>query len=82
MMGQDPMVGVSKVSGKGLVLIPYDMRVKLNLQPGTKMILMVENDLIVLRKAEALFERSEQQQSILGRLRSVFSRLPIRDIED
>ena len=81
MVNQDSIIGVSKVSENGLVQIPYDVRVKLDLRPGTKMILMVENDLIVLRRAEAIFEKNEPQ-SIFGRLRSVFSKIPIKDIEE
>lgn len=77
----DPIVGVSKVSEKGLVRIPFEIREKMDPHAGTKMILMVENDMIVLRKAEVVFQRKEQP-GILGRLRSVFSKLPIRDIEE
>lgn len=79
-MEDDPIIGVSKVSEKGLVQIPFDVRQRLDLRPGTKMILMVENDLILLRKAEKIFERREQQ-GLLERLRSVFTKLPIKDIE-
>ena len=79
-MRQDPIVGVSKVSEKGAVRIPYDIRQMMGLEPGTKMILMVEDDMVVLRKADVIIGR--EPPGILDRLRSVFSRLPIKDIED
>lgn len=80
MVRESPVVVVSKVAKNGTVQIPYEVRTKLDLQPGTKMILMVEGDMVVLRKADAVFERREPP-GLLERLRSVFSGVPIRDIE-
>jgi len=77
----NPVVAVSKVAKNGVVQIPYEVRTKLDLQPGTKMILMVEGDIVILRKADAVFERRESP-GLLERLRSVFSGMPIRDIEE
>ncbi len=79
-MKEDPVVAVARVTQKGIVQIPHEVRAKLDLQPGTKMIIMVEGDMVILRKADAIFEK--EPQSLLGRIRSVFSSLPIRDIEE
>ncbi len=53
----DLLVRVSRVSEKGLVQIPLEIREKLDLQLGTKMIIMTTEDAVVLRKAELLFAR-------------------------
>ncbi|MDG6924959.1 MAG: hypothetical protein JRN09_00240 [Nitrososphaerota archaeon] len=81
-MPDDVLVKVSKVSEKGLVQIPLGIREKLDLQPGTKMVVMVVDGIVVLRKAEFLFEKRKEPSGLIGRLRSVFSRLPIKDIEE
>ena len=39
-MPDNPIVAVSRVSEKGLVQIPLEIREKLDLQPGTKLIVM------------------------------------------
>lgn len=79
-MPEGPTVAVSRVKEKGIVQIPYEVRERLGLEPGTKLILVVKDDLIILQKAESLFERREQP-SFIERLRSVFTKLPIKDIE-
>ncbi len=80
-MPDDPIVAVTKVSEKGLVQIPLNIRERLDLTPGTKMIVMTTEDAVVLRKAELLFAR-EPPAGLLKKIRSMFSRVPIRDIEE
>jgi AbrB family looped-hinge helix DNA binding protein len=48
-MPDDPIVAVTRVSGKGLVLIPLEIREKLDLQPGTKLNVVAAEDAVVLR---------------------------------
>jgi AbrB family looped-hinge helix DNA binding protein len=80
-MSDDVLVKVSKVSEKGLVQIPLEIREKLDLQPGTKMIVYATEDGVVLRKAELLFP-TESPGGLLQRLRGIFAKVPIRDIEE
>jgi AbrB family looped-hinge helix DNA binding protein len=80
-MREAPVVAVSKVAKNGVVQIPHEVIAKLDLRPGTKLILMEVDGMVVLRKADAVFERREQP-GLLDRLRSVFSGMPIRDIEE
>ncbi len=80
-MPDDPIVAVTKVSEKGLVQIPLNIRERLDLTPGTKMIVMTTEDAVVLRKAELLFAR-EPPAGLLKKIRAMFSRVPIRDIEE
>ena len=63
------------------VQIPLEIREKLDLQPGTKMIVYATEDGVVLRKAELLFA-SESPGGLLRRIRDIFSKVPIRDIEE
>ena len=80
-MPDDPIVAVTRVSGKGLVLIPREIREKLDLQPGTKLIVVAFEDAVVLQKVEALLAR-ESPKGILKRIRTMFSKVPVRNIEE
>lgn len=80
-MSDDPIVAVTKVSEKGLVQIPLNIREKLDLTPGTKMIVIATEDMVVLQKAETIFAK-ERPRGVVSRLRSIFSKVPIRDIEE
>jgi AbrB family looped-hinge helix DNA binding protein len=75
------LVKVSKVLDKGQVQIPLEMREKLDLKPGTKMIVYATEDGVVLRKAELFFER-EAPIGLLRKIRGIFSKMPIRNIEE
>ena len=80
-MPDDPIVAVTRVSGNGLVTIPREIREKLGLQPGTRLVVVAVEDAVVLQRAEALLAR-ESPRGILKRIRTMFSRVPIRDIEE
>jgi AbrB family looped-hinge helix DNA binding protein len=80
-MPDDPIIAVSRVSGKGLVLIPLEIRVKLGLQPGMKLIVIAVEDAVVLQRVEALPAR-ESPKGILERIRTMFSKVPIENIEE
>ena len=47
-MPDEVLVKVSKISDKGLVTIPLEIRRKLGLAPGTKMIVIATEDAVVL----------------------------------
>lgn len=80
MPGDNILVRVSKVSDKGLVTIPLEIRQKLGLSPGTKMVIIATQDAVVLRKGSWLFAK-ERPSGLLRKIRAVFSKVPIRDIE-
>lgn len=79
-MPDDPIVAITRVSGKGLVLIPLEIREKLDLQPGTKLIVVAVGDAVVLQKVGLLLAK-ESPRGILKRIRSIFSKVPIKNIE-
>jgi len=45
---------VTKVSDKGQVVIPKEVRDRLRLSPGTKLIVVATDDAIVLQRIEAV----------------------------
>ncbi len=51
-------VGTTKLSSKGQVVIPEDVRKELGLEPGAQFVVMGEGDLVILKKIEAP-DRSE-----------------------
>ena len=51
-------IATTKLSSKGQVVIPEDVRTELGLEPGAQFIVMGEGDLVILKKIEAP-DRSE-----------------------
>lgn len=80
-MPDDVLVKISKVAQKGQVQIPFEIRQKLDLQPGTKMIVYATEEGVVLKKADLLFA-SESPGGLLKKLRGIFAKIPIQDIEE
>jgi len=81
MPDDDVLVRVSKVSDKGLVTIPLEIRRKLGLAPGTKMVVIATEDAVVLRKGSLLFAK-ERPSGLVRKIRAMFSKVPIRNIEE
>lgn len=77
----DPVIAVAKVLPKGAVQLPPEVRQRLGLKPGTKLILATAGDAVVIRKAEVLLQK-RPSGGIVNRLRSIFSQIPISDVED
>ncbi len=57
------------------------IREKLDLQPGTKLIVVALEDAVMLQRVEALLAK-ESPRGILKRIRTMFSKVPVRDIEE
>jgi bifunctional DNA-binding transcriptional regulator/antitoxin component of YhaV-PrlF toxin-antitoxin module len=54
---------------------------RLGLKPGTKLILATAEDAVVIRKAEVVLNK-QPAGGIVKRLKSMFSQMPIRDVEE
>ena len=80
-MPGDPIIAVAKVLPKGAVQLPPEVRERLGLKPGTKLIVVTAEDAVVMRRADVLLNR-QPARGIVSRLRSVFSKVPIKDIEE
>ena len=51
-MTEGPTIDVTKMSDKGQVVIPKEVRDRLHLGPGTKLIVVATDDAVVLQKIE------------------------------
>lgn len=80
-MPDDPIITISKVLPRGLVQLPLEIRERLDLEPGTKLIVVAAEDAVVLQKAEVLLSR-ESSWGIMYKLKSIFSKIPISNIEE
>lgn len=52
--------GTTKMTTKGQVVIPQEIREKLHLEPGTKFVVVGEEEEVVLKKIEPRFEKLEE----------------------
>jgi AbrB family looped-hinge helix DNA binding protein len=77
----DPIIAITKVLPRGAVQLPPAIMERLGLKPGTKLILATSEDAVVIRRAEVLLNRPPVR-GIVKRLRSMFSQMPIRDVEE
>ena len=57
------MLETIKVSTKGQIVIPEEFRKKLNIEPGTKLILIEKNGDIIIKKEEAIITYLEQDDA-------------------
>lgn len=73
-MASDPIIDVTKVSDKGQVVIPKEIRDKLNLKVGTKLIVVATDDAVVLQKVELVAGRVRMRE-ILDRIKVVTEKL-------
>jgi bifunctional DNA-binding transcriptional regulator/antitoxin component of YhaV-PrlF toxin-antitoxin module len=76
----DPIIAVAKVLPRGAVQLPPEVVERLGLKPGTKLILATAGDAVVIRKAEVLLNK-KPAGGIVNRLKSMFSQIPIKDVE-
>jgi len=53
----DPIIAVVKVLPKGAVQLPLEVRERLGLKPGTKLIVAATEDALVMRRAEILLRQ-------------------------
>jgi AbrB family looped-hinge helix DNA binding protein len=53
-MTDGPIIDVTKVSDKGQVVIPKEVRDRLGMGPGTKLIVVATDDAVVLQKIETV----------------------------
>ncbi len=80
-MPDEPIVTVVKVLPKGAVQLPPEVRERLGLKPGTRLIALTAEDAVIMRRADVVLEK-RASRGVLSRLRSMFSQTPIRDVEE
>ena len=73
----DLSIDTTKVSEKGQIVIPKEVRDKLGLKAGSKLIIIATNDLMIMQKAELVGERMRAWE-IVNRARSLAEKLGLR----
>lgn len=73
-MADEPLIDVTKVSDKGQVVIPKEIRDKLDLKVGTKLIVVAYEDAVVLQKVE-LVAGKVRIREILDRIKMITQKL-------
>jgi len=68
---------MTKVSEKGQIVIPKEVRDKLGLKAGSKLIIIATNDIMVVQKAELVGERMRAWE-IVNRARLLAEKLGLR----
>lgn len=73
----DLSIDTTKVSEKGQIVIPKEVRDKLGLKAGSKLIIIATSDLMIMQKAELVGERMRAWE-IVNRARSLAEKLGLR----
>ena len=73
-MTEDPLIDVTRVSDKGQVVIPKEIRDKLGFKEGTKLIVVATGDAVVLQRIEAVAGKIRVRE-LMERVRAITSKL-------
>ena len=75
----DLSIDMTKVSEKGQIVMPKEVRDKLGLKTGSKLIIIATSDLMIMQKAELVGERMRAWE-IVNRARSLAEKLGLRKL--
>ncbi len=73
-MAEDPLIDITKVTDKGQVVIPKDVRDRMGYKEGTRLIVMASGDAVVLQKVETVAGRI-RMKDLMDRIKAVTSKL-------
>ncbi len=73
-MADDPLIDVTRVSDKGQVVIPKEIRDKVGFKEGTKLIVIATEDAVVLQRIEAVAGKI-RIRDLMERVKSITSKL-------
>jgi AbrB family looped-hinge helix DNA binding protein len=73
-MADEPVIDVTKVSEKGQVVIPKEIRDKLRFEVGTKLIVIATGDAVVLQRIDAVAGKIRVRE-LLERVKALTGRL-------
>ncbi len=73
-MAEDPLIDITKVSDKGQVVIPKEIREKVGFKEGAKLIVVATEDAVVLQRIEAVAGKI-RVRDLVARIKSVTSKL-------
>jgi len=75
----DLSIDTTRVSEKGQIVIPKEVRDKLGLKAGSKLIIIATSDLMIMQRAELVGERMRAWE-IVNRARSLAEKLGLRKL--
>jgi len=75
----DLSIDTTKVSEKGQIVIPKEVRDKLGLKAGSKLIIIATSDLMIMQKAELVGERMRAWE-IVNKARLLAEKLGLRKL--
>lgn len=73
-MPDEPLIDVTKVSDKGQVVIPKEIRDKLGFTEGSRLIVVATEDAVVLQRVETIAGKV-RMRDLLERVRALTDRL-------
>jgi AbrB family looped-hinge helix DNA binding protein len=73
-MTEDPIIDVTKVSDKGQVVIPKEIRDKLGFNVGAKLIVVATEDAVILQRVETIAGKV-RMRDLLDRVKNLTDRL-------
>ncbi|TLX93473.1 MAG: AbrB/MazE/SpoVT family DNA-binding domain-containing protein [Thaumarchaeota archaeon] len=73
-MTEDPVIDITRVSDKGQVVIPKEIREKLGFKEGTRLIVVATEDAVILQRIEAVAGKIRVRE-LMERVRSITSKL-------
>lgn len=76
-MTDEPIIEVTKVSDKGQVVIPKEIRTKFNFTEGSKLIVVATGDAVILQRIETV-AGSVRTKEMIDRVKWLAERLGLR----
>lgn len=76
---EEPIIEVTKVSDKGQVVIPKEIRDKFNFTEGSKLIVVAAGETVVLQKIETVLG-SARAKDLVERIGRLTGRLGLGDV--
>ncbi len=75
-MADEPIIEMTRVSDKGQVVIPKEIREKLNFTEGSKLLVVATDDAVILQRIESVAGKMRMKE-ILERVRSITSKISL-----
>jgi len=73
----DPLVETTKLSDKGQVVIPKDVRERMGLKPGSRFLVIATDDAIILQRLEVVKKRMKIEE-IMEKAKAITERLSLK----
>ena len=75
-MADDPIIDMTKVSDKGQVVIPKEIRDKLRFSEGSKLLVIATEDAVILQRIESVAGKM-RVKDIMERVRLIASKISL-----